>query len=145
MGCFNLYGHYGQKNFMHVSYGYRWFLYSTCINLHLKAFYLPIKTYWMRDMGPGVWKVWRASISIVSLKIWFQAKQRISHRKNDLNLQGFENFGFQITRFLWWVPVGRQEYRMIFILFLLLSYVVCSQIWLNILWMMATLATSQIR
>jgi hypothetical protein len=77
----------------------RWFLYSTCINLHLKAFYLPIKTYWMRNMGPGVWKVRRASISIVSLKIWFQAKQRISDRKNDLNLPDFEGFGFQITKF----------------------------------------------
>jgi len=45
-------------------------------------------------MGPGLWKVWRASLSIVSLKIRFQPKPRISHRKNDLNLSDFEGSGF---------------------------------------------------
>jgi hypothetical protein len=100
---------YGQKTFMHM--------YSTCINSHLKAFCLPIKTYWMKDMGPGLWKVWRGGISSVLNKIWFQPIQRISHRKNDVNYPDFEGLGFQITIFEWWVPVGRQEYRTILFFF----------------------------
>jgi hypothetical protein len=40
---------------------------------------------------------------------------------------------FQIARFLCLVPVGSQEYRRIpvFFFFFLLSYLFCSQIWLN--------------
>ncbi len=55
----------------------------------------------MTDMGPGLWKEWRAGISSLPLKIWFQSIQRITHRKNDLNSPDIEGFGFQITRFLW--------------------------------------------
>jgi hypothetical protein len=40
-------------------------------------------------MGPGLWKVWKAGISGVSLKIWFQPLQRISHRKNSPKLARF--------------------------------------------------------
>jgi hypothetical protein len=50
-------------------------------------------------------------------------------RKKGPNLSDFKKIKSKFPEFLWWVPVGSQEYRRIF--FPLLPYLVCSQIWLN--------------
>jgi hypothetical protein len=50
--------------------------------------------------------------------------------KNDLNSPDFKRKKIQIARFGRQVPVGSQEYRKILVFFLI-SYLVCSQIWLN--------------
>jgi hypothetical protein len=42
-------------------------------------------------------------------------------KKNDPNSPDFENFSFQIARFLWEVPVGSQYRRILFFLYFHIS------------------------
>jgi hypothetical protein len=57
-------------------------------------------------------------------KIWFRPIRRIFHET--IICQILKKRSFQIIRFLWYVPVGSQEYRRI-----LFFFYFHSQIWLN--------------
>ncbi len=92
-----------------------------------------LSTCWEKILdGHGSWfmKSQESRYNHVSFIIWFQPILRISHGEKCPKFARFWRDFFQIAKFFEQVAVEIQEYRRI-LFFLLLSYRVCNQVWLN--------------